>query len=331
MGVPGSNFQGALPLYQPGGTMPWGASPPPPGANPTGLAMPIYWQGYYGPPNGLPHMHQQSLLRPPAGLSMPPSVQQPMHYPNFNVNLPTGALNLSEASAPPAPASGGSISMTSTSLSSTALPSMPLAPLASGTLPASLPSKALISALPATSLSSILPTLTPPTTVTAAHTTTMPLISSKPGALAGPTLPYQSAAQSTSSVVGPSDSVLKQELAPTPLLPLVTPGQLMQSGPPSIPASQRSSVPVPQPSSAAVPQPSSIPVSQPSQTDHKDVEVVQVSSSPKSPVPVAREAQPPILPLPPARTGYKVVFNMSIHICLLYLCTHKLYICIIYV
>ncbi|KAK4763746.1 hypothetical protein SAY87_013184 [Trapa incisa] len=296
MGVPGSNFQTGLPLYQPGGAMPWGASTLP-GANPTGLAMPMYWQGYYGAPTGLPHMHQQSLLRPPAGLSMPPSMLQPMHYPNFNVNMPTSALNLPEASSPLLPPGGGSISMTS-SLSSTAQPSMPLAPLASETVPASMPNKAPISALPGASSSTSLPTLTPPTAVSAVNNTTLPLISPKHVVLGGSILPYQSSTQSSSSLVGLSDPVLKQELVPTPMLPLITPEQILQSVP--------STIPVSQPSSASVSQPSSISMSQPSQTDHKDVEVVQVSTSPKSPASVAREAQPPILPLPPsARTGYK--------------------------
>ncbi|XWS64366.1 hypothetical protein CRYUN_Cryun06bG0180000 [Craigia yunnanensis] len=279
MGLPGSNFQAALPLFQPGWNIgSWGASPLPPTANGSGLAMPMYWQGYYGPPNGLPHLHQQSLLRSPPGLSMPPSMQQPMQYPNFNAPLPAGPANSQSSSLPEVPptllpASMGSQSLTSASLSSStfpsALPPAPSATLASETLPGSLPNKAPNSALPPATLRASLPALSPLMSSGPELSSIVPPIANKPSAI--PTLPYQSASQAASSVIGVSNSIRKETSTPS----LVTPSQLLQLG------------------STVVPSP------QPAATDHKDVEVVQVSSSSNEPsAPVVSEAQPPILPLP---------------------------------
>ncbi|KAF5755481.1 putative LSM domain superfamily, FDF domain, lsm14-like, DFDF domain-containing protein [Helianthus annuus] len=110
LGQPGSTFQGGLPLYQPGSDIvgPWGPGPsPPPNANSntSGLAMPMYWPGYYAPP---PNTLQQSLPRPPQGLGMPPSLQQPMQqYPGTHT--------------------ASSASLTSNSLLGPTLPSLPTA------------------------------------------------------------------------------------------------------------------------------------------------------------------------------------------------------------
>ncbi|XVF03472.1 hypothetical protein REPUB_Repub04eG0264100 [Reevesia pubescens] len=273
MGLPGSNFQSALPLYQPGGNIgSWGVSPPPPTANGSGLAMPMYWQGYYGPPNGLPHLQQQSLLRPPPGLSMPPSMQQPMQYPNFNAPLPAGSANLQSSSLPEVPPpllppSTGSLNLISTLPS--ALPPAPSATLASETFPTSLPNKAPSPALPAATLGASLPALSALTTSAPEFNSIVPPIANKPSAI--PTLPYQSTSQSASSVIGVSNSIRMETSTPS----LVTPGQLLQSGPTVVPSAL------------------------PPATAHKDVEVVQVSSSSTQPsAPVVSEAQPPILPLP---------------------------------
>ncbi|XP_002524389.2 protein decapping 5 [Ricinus communis] len=337
IGLTGSNFQGGLPLYQPGGNIgTWGASPPPPSANGNGLAMPMYWQGYYAPPNGLPHLHQQSLLRPPPGLSMPPPIQQPMQYSSYNAPLHTGAPNLPGPNLPtsnlpvpnlptsnlpasnlpttnlpasnlpttnllasnlpvplpdiPSPllsASTGSLNLASTSsapstlpatLPST-LPSVHSASLASETIPSLVPNKTPSSTLPAANLSPSLPALSPLTSSGPELNTIIPPLSNKSNAISGPTVPYQSIAQPTALVV-PSNSLRTE--APTPSL--VTPGQLLQSGP------------------------TTVTTLQPVQTVHKDVEVVQVSStsSTEPSVPVVTEAQPPILPLPvPARASHK--------------------------
>ncbi|KAF8033133.1 hypothetical protein BT93_D1894 [Corymbia citriodora subsp. variegata] len=300
MALPASNFQGGLPLYQPpGGNIgSWGASPAP-GANNSGI-MPMYWQGYY-PANGLPHINQQPLLRPPPGLSMPPSLQQPMQYPGFNASFPGGASNLPvphlpEVPSPLLPVSSSSLNMTSITSSATlpsTLSTVPSTTTSSDSLSSVMLNKAPISALPAVSLSANLPSL-PPLMTTPEISNMIPHISNKPNVFAGPTLQYQSTAQSTPSILGPSNAVNLeapvQMPTSTPIPSLITPGQLLQSGP------------------------STTPSSQPSQIAHKDVEVVQVSplvvqvspSSPQPLAPVASEAQPPILPLPPpARGAYK--------------------------
>ncbi|THG22095.1 hypothetical protein TEA_000489 [Camellia sinensis var. sinensis] len=291
LGHPASSFQGGLPLYQPGGNLgSWGPSPPPPSANGSGLPMPMYWQGFYGPPNGLPHLHQQSLLRPPPGLSMSPSMQQPMQYPGFNASLPTGASNLPgsnllEYPSPLVPATTtSSLNLASVSLPPSTLPStLPPAPsiaLAPETLPGLILNKAPNPILPAAMLNTDLPTLSPLITSSPDTNAVVPPISNKPTAISGPTLPYQSMSYPISSIVGTSSS--SQTEAPT--TSPVTPGQLMQSGSTAVSSSQSS------------------------QIAHKDVEVVQVSSSqsssPSEPsAPVMADAQPPILPLPQPSRG----------------------------
>ncbi|MFQ6637564.1 hypothetical protein Gotur_013632 [Gossypium turneri] len=279
MGLAGFNFQAALPLYQPGGNIgSWGASPQPPTANGSGLAMPMYWQGYYAPPNALPHLHQQTLLRPSPGLSVPPSMPQPMQYPNFNASLPAGSANLHSSNLPEIPpslpsASTSSHMLTSSSLSSatsSSLPPAPSATLASETLSASLPNKAPSPAPPPATLSASSPALAPLTSSSPELNSIAPPIANKRSEI--PTLPYQSASQVASSVIGVSNSIHVETSTPS----LVTPGQLLQSGSTVVPSSQAAA------------------------TAHKDVEVVQVSSSlsPEPSVPVVSEAQPPLLPLP---------------------------------
>ncbi|XP_038725921.1 protein decapping 5-like [Tripterygium wilfordii] len=289
VGLAGTNFQGGLPLYQPGGNLgTWGASPSPASATAGGLAMPMYWQGYYGPPNGLPHLHQQSMLRPPPGLSMPSSVQQPMQYPNFNASLSSGAQNLpvlnvpssnlQEVSSPFISTSTSSLNLLPTSLPPSALPStlpaVPSATLTSEALPSLLPNKAPNSALPAATPSGSLPSQTILTTPGPELNAIMPPISNKANSVTTSTLPYQGSSPPMSSIVGMPNSIRAE--TPTPVL--ITPGQLLQSGSTSSPGLSQSVL-----------------------ADHKDVEVVQVSSSSPSetPVPIVTEPQPPILPLPP--------------------------------
>ncbi|XP_027360098.1 protein decapping 5 isoform X2 [Abrus precatorius] len=294
LGLPGSNFQGPLPLYQPGANIgSWGTSPPAPNVNGGGLAMPMYWQGYYGAPNGLPHLHQQSLLRPPPGLSMPSSMQQQMQYPNFSPSLPTVSSNLPELPSALLPGSTNTPSVTSTSLpplnlppAPSALPPVPsaishapstLSPAPSATvaseiLPVSVTNKAPNVSTSAVTLAANLPSLTSLTNSGPDINATVPLVSSKSNAISGSSLPYQTVSQLSPAAVGSSSTILTETSTPS----LVTPGQLLQPGPTIVSSAQ------------------------PLQIPHKDVEVVQVSStsSTKPSLPVSAETQPPILPLP---------------------------------
>ncbi|VVB14344.1 unnamed protein product [Arabis nemorensis] len=278
-------FQNGMPLYQPGGNLAsWGASPQPP----------MYWPGFYTPPppNGLPQMHQQSLIRPPHGLPMPSSLQpQPLQYPNFNAPPPTGSSNLQGSSLPEPPSSLFPFSTSSQNLAPGSLPfsGLPM-PLSSGLQSA--PSPSLASEMAPPLLSNKAPSALPPTlpqdtdllsfSTRATETSAGLPLSNKPSVVTGPISVPQTIPLTTAPVTGVSSSISQDK--PKPLL--VTPGQLLQSG------------------SAAVS------LSPPSKNADKDVEVVQVSSSAglEQYVPVSSEAQPPILPLPSsARPTQKVL------------------------
>lgn len=96
------------------------------------------------------------------------------------------------------------------------------------------------------------------------------------------------------STVGSSASISME--APVAVPSLVTPGQLLQSGPSAVPLTQTASS-----SHSAL-------------TAHKDVQAVQVLSSSSEPsVAVVMEAQPPILPLPVPRRGVQKVFISALY------------------
>ncbi|GFQ01364.1 protein decapping 5 [Phtheirospermum japonicum] len=274
MGLPGSTFQNNLHLYQPGSSLnSWNPSPP----NANG-PMPMYWpQGYYGPPNGLPQVPQQSLLRPPPGLSIPPTMQQ-MQFSGFNSSLPSAASTLPDYHPSLVPNSTSASSLTSTSLTASTLslnvpPLQPIS-LVSDTLISPLPNKAPVSGIPTLTSGSNLPSLAQiPTSVP--DNAGFSSVASKPSVITGPSaLPQQTIPQPGTSFSGPSGSVRTETQTPS----LITPGQLLHSAP----------------------APAAVSVPQTLQTMQKDVEVVQVSSKPppEPSVPVAQEAQSPILPLP---------------------------------
>ncbi|XP_047959855.1 protein decapping 5-like [Salvia hispanica] len=284
MGLPGPNFQTGPPSYQqPGGNLnSWG--PTPPNANGSGLPMPMYWQGFYGAPNVLPQLPQQSLLRPPLGMSITPPMQQ-MQFSGFNSSLPTAASSLPSSSLPDHHSSFIPNSTSSSSLPSSSFPAStlslnlpPMQPVSSSSeiMTNLLPNKAPVSTIPSSIPSSGLPSLAPFSAPDNAGTSS---ITSKSIGNVPTAVPQQTLSQPVTSNVGTSGSGLTE----TPTPSLITPGHLLQSGP----------------STASAPQ--SL------QTTHKDVEVVQVSSKPvKEPsAPVAAEAQPPILPLPPNARAHK--------------------------
>ncbi|KAL6011022.1 hypothetical protein ACLOJK_001466 [Asimina triloba] len=266
LGLPRPAFQGGLPLYQPsGGLGSWGSSHAPNATSP-GLPMQMYWQGYYGPSSALPQVQQQSLLRPPPGLPIPQSIQQPMQYPGMSSSLPTGVPHMMEVPSPVLPSFSSTMSLTSSALPSTVITTQPAA-LASELFGHVFSSTAPVSSLSTTTPNANLPLLSPLTSssfdINAAVT---PI--SKPQSVPSSALPYQTLAQPISSVVGPSASSHSEASAPS----LVTPGQLLQSGPtvlPSLGPSQKG----------------------------KDVEVVQPKSSELS-ASAHNDTQEPILPLP---------------------------------
>ncbi|WOH07749.1 hypothetical protein DCAR_0727182 [Daucus carota subsp. sativus] len=287
-GQPGPNYQGNLPLYQPGGNMPWGNSPPLPSSTGGGLAMPMYWPGYYAPPNGLPQMHQQSLLRPPPGLSVPPSMQQPMQFTGFNPSMPAGGLTLPEYPSTLLPASNSLLNLNSASLPSGLSPFPPLN-LSSEPLPSFMQNKVPGAAIPLGSVSDSLPSAPPLTSLKLDSSAVAPPISDKP--IESPELPYQTISQPMASIGISASSVQTEKPS------LVTPGQLLHHSGTGVSSSQFLQT-------AHNP----VPSSHSSQVAHKDVEVVQPSprASLELPVPASNEAQPPLLPLPqPHRTTQK--------------------------
>ncbi|XP_022733055.1 protein decapping 5-like isoform X2 [Durio zibethinus] len=267
VGLVRPTFQGSLPLYQPGASLgPWGSLTAP--TTNGGLSMPIYWQGYYGSTNGLPPQ-QQPLLRPPPGLSMPPSMQQSMQYLAMNVSLPTAASNLpasqfSENSQLLPPFGTGAMNLYSSFLPSHS--STVVSDSSTSLNPDRASSLTLSTAAPTSSLP-----LVSPSSTALDKSAVMLSFSDKPKTVPDPTMPFKGMPDSASSTIGTTSSVLNDGMLPS----LVTPGQLLQPG--LVTAS----------------------FSMSSQTAQKDVEVVHVSSpeltSAPALAPLLAKAPPPLL------------------------------------
>ncbi|XP_072999304.1 protein decapping 5-like [Typha latifolia] len=289
LGFERSTFQSNLPLYQPGGGLgSWGTSHPPPSANGSGLAMPpMYWQGYYAPPSGLPHLQQPPLLRPPPGLPIPQSMQQPLQYPGMDASLLSGSQNRPEFPSPLGQPASTTQGLNSTTLPSTSAPTSAsiLAPETTVNL---LPNKLSLTSAPTPSLGVSLPFVTPlPSNAEPgiAMSENMPsLVSNKPVAVSGPSMAYQTMSHGLPSIVALSGSKRLEAS-----VPLVTPGQLLHTAPSTLPSSQSSQKPL--------------------EASHKDTEAKTLETKtrpllPEPSVSVAAEIKEPILPLPKS-TGQK--------------------------
>ncbi|ERN11337.1 protein decapping 5 isoform X1 [Amborella trichopoda] len=226
-----STFQGALPLYQPGGGPgSWGTSPAPPNANGSGLPMPMYWHGhgYYGPSSGLPHLQQiqqppSMPFRPPPGLPIPQSMQQQLQHPGFPSSLPTGSPSLPEQTSSSAP-----LSAIATDLLATSAPSQ-LTSLASEIPTGLLLNKAPLTSLPPPTSTTSLPLISSVSTSVHEISAMVTPMSSKPRTVPVSSFPYQSISQPTSSVMGSSSTLGRSETSATSSL--VTGGPLLQNGP----------------------------------------------------------------------------------------------------
>ncbi|KAF9684082.1 hypothetical protein SADUNF_Sadunf04G0080900 [Salix dunnii] len=259
-GLPRPTFQGGLSPYQPDASLESRSSSHLlPTTNGSGLAMPMYWQGYHGPLNGV-QVPQQALLRPPPGLSMPPSTLQSLQYPAMNAPN-TSASPLSESPPPLLPP----FSTSTLNLQSSTLPSTRSSAMVSDSTNVT-PNRVTTQTLPSTL------TLAFPLTSAVDKIAIASSGSYLPKTVPDPIMPFKSMSEPPSSIMRTSSSVLNEGKTPS----LVTPGQLSQLGPPIVPSMQSS------------------------QIAQKDVEVVQVSSPESSAPPptAAAEVQKPILSLP---------------------------------
>ncbi|RWW06905.1 hypothetical protein BHE74_00003906 [Ensete ventricosum] len=231
LGIPRSTLHGNLPLYQPGvGMGTWGSLPTLPTANGSGLVMPpMYWQGYYAPSSGLPHLQQPSLLQPPPGLPIPHTMQHPFQYPGINPSLPSGSQTLSEL-PPMYPHTSANPTLTSSPL-----PSM-LGPSSTNTLSVEASSTLFPDKSPAASSISFSVPLVPPLTfnLEKAMTTpqSTPVVGSKPSTVPGSTLAYGSVSEPVPAVVSSSSSQAEKPV------PIETQNHSLQTGHPLLPSSQ---------------------------------------------------------------------------------------------
>ncbi|KAL0921406.1 hypothetical protein M5K25_008472 [Dendrobium thyrsiflorum] len=262
LGLQHPTFQGSLPPYHTGGNLgSWGPTPPPPTANGSGLAVPpLFWQGYYAPSGGLPHVQQPPLMRPLPGLAMPP-MQQTMQFQGMNASLSSGTPSYPEFS-PLFPTVNSNMSLNSTSIPSTLaafqatsfspeisqssvsikgpITSLPLV-TSSGSLPSvsqsSVSIKGPITSLPTVNPSGSLPSVSPLTpsmeNFIPLSQNIPPVLSGKPRISSTTSVAHQTETQSIPSTIGTSNSNQAETSSK-----LLTPGQLVQPNSSVLPSSQ---------------------------------------------------------------------------------------------
>ncbi|GLJ21576.1 hypothetical protein SUGI_0400480 [Cryptomeria japonica] len=297
-GVVPSPFPGGMPSMYPAGANlgSWGHPPSSPGANGMGLGMPMYWQGYYRPPAGLPHLPQQPVpFHQHPGVPSPLTQQEQVQQNTVNLSSPMPA-SLAFNSPLHQPVNILSDSSSSSVFST----SMPVDISTSSTITIDSGSKQ--SSLPVSTASS-----TSITTASSKQEVSVVLTpaSSKPRIISGSTSSSQSMSQSASSHGVQTSFSLPTSDAPT----LVTPGQLLQ--PVSITSSSSSSLSISQLSTE------SLKVSQPLiPRPHMSSESLKVSQPliPRPPIlqPQAAQSQQPLLPLPTSSSQQKVNQQMSV-------------------
>ncbi|KAJ7549278.1 hypothetical protein O6H91_07G047500 [Diphasiastrum complanatum] len=214
-GVPAAAFRNGVPsLYQPAPPMgSWGPPLPPPGANGTGLAMPLYWPGpgYYRNQTGQPHLQHHPL---PHSVPLPPIQPQPLVQSLSQASLHT--VSSPASSMPLQPPNYTSQSYAALATAATSL-SSPLA-ISFGTTGTSATSAALSSqsyaalATAATSLSSPL-AISFGTTGTSATSAALSSATSSSSS-------FTSLPQGISAVITPASKTPRRELG------LVHPSQL---------------------------------------------------------------------------------------------------------
>ncbi|CAN6478396.1 unnamed protein product [Victoria cruziana] len=270
----GTAFQCGLPLYQPGGNISsWEPSTSTPNVNGSGLGVPMYWQGLYGTSNGLTHLQQFPMHFQPPGMAIPQSMQQNLLYPGVHPTMGASSTALPEFSNL-IHAAVNSVVPASVSLPSALAPSEAM-PLASETSPSFNLNKASLSLADA---STTLPLAASSSSFTHEIST---IVTQIPTKLKLEPMTYQSPPQLMPPVIEACTSVHSETSVP----PLVTPDQLLQSGPSSL-------------SNHLV------------QTGQKDVEAVNSSlSSAESPPLVSSDVKGPLLPLP--RSSNQKVASVS--------------------